>query len=124
MSWKLRAREVCRETIAANPGADWPTMKTRLDAAYPFGMRKYTPYKLWLEERAKALSEYASMIGDAAPDRRVCRVCRAGLGRRCRPLDGEPIEGDYHAVRRREAAPSGPLFAELERKTDAEPDPD
>lgn len=44
--WRLRARQVL--TPMFEDGGE-PTRR-ELVAAYPFGMRTYTPYKIWLEE--------------------------------------------------------------------------
>jgi hypothetical protein len=53
--WRRRARDVIRATMLDHPGADGPAMKRLLRAAYPFGERRHTPYKIWLEEVKRAL---------------------------------------------------------------------
>ncbi|MBW4478600.1 MAG: hypothetical protein KME54_17510 [Tolypothrix brevis GSE-NOS-MK-07-07A] len=51
--WRSLSVEAINNAIkSAPPGAN---LKTLIDAAYPFGSREYTPYKIWLEERKKAL---------------------------------------------------------------------
>ena len=54
--WRVYSREVISEVLAANKGADIKTLRKALREAYPFGERKYTPYKIWLEECRKALA--------------------------------------------------------------------
>lgn len=118
--WAIDAKRTIRRVITENPGLGWPAMLAKVNKAYPFGWRGQAPYKIWLKARAKAMGEYAAMIGDSDPTRRVCPACGAGLGRRCSKLDGEkrafpsPLVDDFHESRRQVAAPSGPLFAAIE----------
>jgi hypothetical protein len=52
-SWRVKACQVIEQVIKdAPPGADLVKL---IDEAYPFGDRKYLPYKMWLEERKKVL---------------------------------------------------------------------
>lgn len=56
-NWRERARNVIAVTIALarKEGVeDAAEILKRIDAAYPFGLREYHPYKLWLDERKKA----------------------------------------------------------------------
>lgn len=48
--WSERADAVCRELF--KDGHYLPTKKEAFDA-YPFGMREYTPYKVWLTQLKK-----------------------------------------------------------------------
>jgi len=57
--WRLKSREVIAGALKANPGTAMPELKKRMSAAYPFGMREYTPYKIWLQEVKAALAEVA-----------------------------------------------------------------
>lgn len=61
MTWYDTARAVIR-TIDAMLPADAPIAQRRayLRASYPFGERKYWPYKAWL----KAQREYLAKFGD------------------------------------------------------------
>lgn len=54
--WRLKSREVIHNVLVENPGADKAALKSALHDKYPFGMRKYTPYKLWLQEVKAALA--------------------------------------------------------------------
>lgn len=103
--WRLRARHVIREVIAENPDLreDPEAMLRKIDDAYPFGMRKYTPYKEWLAERAKAMSELTT-----DPTWRPCPTCRARIGRPCRGIGrgGSP----FHEARSPQMTLPGPLF--------------
>lgn len=50
MSWRDSARVIIREVLTETRG--WPEneIKKALREAYPFGERKYHPYKIWLDE--------------------------------------------------------------------------
>lgn len=91
--WRMKARAVIRGVIAANPAlvADPKAMLKAIDADYPFGERKYTPYKEWLEERRKAMTELALANGDRDPTLRPCPACGAKILRPCRDLEGTAI---------------------------------
>jgi hypothetical protein len=112
--WRLRARRVIRETIAANPdllpekqGGEVKPMIKALDAAYPFGERRYTPYKEWLDERAKAIDALATK-----PVHRICRVCGAKPNRPCKDLETGKVLAELHQWRLGQGGPNGPLFGE------------
>jgi hypothetical protein len=52
--WRVGARKRIQdvvESIAEADLADKAAVLERVDAAYPFGERKYEPYKCWLKER-------------------------------------------------------------------------
>lgn len=56
--WRAQARQAIYDADATVPdGADTKTRKRIIDAAYPFGQRKYHPYKMWLKERALYLEQ-------------------------------------------------------------------
>lgn len=59
MSWARAAAETIARVHAALP-ADIPfkDRKAAIQAAYPFGMRKYLPYKTWLRAQRKYLRPY------------------------------------------------------------------
>lgn len=46
--WRNAANEVIAKVVAANPGLAEDELRKKLSAAYPFVMRKYHPYKIWL----------------------------------------------------------------------------
>lgn len=48
-TWRDAARSVIVPLID-ELGIDHPELRKRLSAAYPFGERKYHPYKIWLSE--------------------------------------------------------------------------
>ena len=55
LDWRTYALKVLAEVVAALPeDATDDHVKRAISAAYPFGERKHTPYKIWLEE-AKAV---------------------------------------------------------------------
>lgn len=48
--WRQRACEVIGRVIARVGTSDIKQLRRALQAAYPFGERAYTPYKMWLKE--------------------------------------------------------------------------
>lgn len=51
--WRTISCETIDKVVQSAPvGSDLIKL---IDASYPFCTRKYTPYKVWLEERKKAL---------------------------------------------------------------------
>ncbi len=50
MSWRDLARPKIAAVLAATKGQDEKAIKKALFDAYPFGERKYLPYKVWLDE--------------------------------------------------------------------------
>jgi hypothetical protein len=57
-TWRERAEEVIREQIAIGRAQDLDDAQILrlVDAAYPFGQRKYWPYKAWLAARRSLLA--------------------------------------------------------------------
>lgn len=53
--WRNASRQVIAGVKEANPSADRAELKKLLFKAYPFGMRRYHPYKIWCEEVRIAL---------------------------------------------------------------------
>jgi len=51
--WREIAEPIIREIVGQYP-EDCPERRKALKVAYPFGERKYWPYKMWL----KVVSEY------------------------------------------------------------------
>jgi hypothetical protein len=52
-SWRDSARPVIAAVLRAMEGKPEKEIRAALKAAYPFGMRKYHPYKVWLDEIKK-----------------------------------------------------------------------
>lgn len=105
--WRLRARATIRQAIADNPHlrGNFKAMMSAIDGVYPFGERRYTPYAVWLEERAKALDELAT-----EPIHRLCKVCRARPLRACRDVATGEKMSTFHEYRIGKSTASGPLF--------------
>jgi hypothetical protein len=120
--WRMRARGVIRETIAtiAEPDrADLELVRVRVRAAYPFGERRHWPYKIWLDEVAKAIAEIAALMSPD-PMSRHCAACGATPGKPCReyakqwePGTTRPTIEGYHEARSNPSA--GPLFDKVSR---------
>jgi hypothetical protein len=54
MNWRDKAQRTIAQVRRDNPTATPEQMDKLLFDAYPFGQRKYHPYKIWLEEVKKA----------------------------------------------------------------------
>lgn len=56
--WREHARAVVARVLseAAELNLDDAATRRRLSAAYPFGERKYHPYKIWLDECRRQLA--------------------------------------------------------------------
>ncbi len=50
MSWRDKARPIIGTILRDLAGADEAEIKKALRDAYPFGERRYHPYKIWLDE--------------------------------------------------------------------------
>ncbi len=49
-SWSTVARPIVAAVLAATAGQPEKEIRKALTAAYPFGTRRYWPYKAWLSE--------------------------------------------------------------------------
>ena len=56
-TWRDLARARIAEVIAANPAAGGEKLGELLREAYPFGERRWHPYKVWLTEVDKACQD-------------------------------------------------------------------
>lgn len=52
-SWRDIAAPIIREVIACEGRDDMKKLRRALRDAYPFGERKYLPYKVWCDEVSK-----------------------------------------------------------------------
>lgn len=50
MAWRDHAAPIISEVLKATKGLPEKDIKKALRDAYPFGVRKYHPYKIWLDE--------------------------------------------------------------------------
>jgi hypothetical protein len=51
--WRNEAKRVINEVLQQTNGQSERDIKKALCEAYPFGVRKYHPYKIWLDEIAR-----------------------------------------------------------------------
>lgn len=59
MTWREEAKRVIMEVHESLPkDATLKQRKKALFDAYPFGLRRWFPYKMWCEEQKKYLAEY------------------------------------------------------------------
>jgi hypothetical protein len=50
MSWRQVASPIIKRVIAECGTGDMKLLRQKLRQAYPFGERKYHPYKIWCDE--------------------------------------------------------------------------
>jgi hypothetical protein len=50
MAWREHAAPIIAEVLKQTAGKPEDEIKKALKEAYPFGPRKYHPYKIWLDE--------------------------------------------------------------------------
>lgn len=50
MSWRDRARPIIAQVLLQTRGCSPKEIDDAIFDAYPFGERKYHPYKIWLDE--------------------------------------------------------------------------
>lgn len=62
-TWRSRAKDVIAEVVKANPGVGGRELRKLLREAYPFGERRYHPYKIWCDEVNKTLKDL-SIVGN------------------------------------------------------------
>lgn len=62
--WRLESRRICDEILVEAKAGDWTIkdVNTAIRARYPFGVREYTPYKIWLEEAKLCRMAFAANI--------------------------------------------------------------
>ena len=49
-SWRRHARPIIARVLKETQGQDEQAVRKALKEAYPFGERKYWPYKVWCDE--------------------------------------------------------------------------
>ena len=68
MSWREEARRVIAELHRDLPSdASLGERRRALDDAYPFGLRQFYPYKVWLSERRAYLCKFGYIPKGAPP---------------------------------------------------------
>jgi hypothetical protein len=55
--WRRIAAPIIAEVISAVGDEDTKALRSALLAAYPFGQKKYHPYKIWLSEIRRQLGK-------------------------------------------------------------------
>lgn len=78
--WRGRSERVIAEVHASLPiNADLKARAAAVDAAYPFGERRWHPYKIWLQERRKYLMKFGYRPRTkVAPETPLERLMRQG----------------------------------------------
>lgn len=75
--WRRQAIPVIRAVIERERLSDPAALRRALRAAYPWGPRRYHPYRIWCDEVRRQLGtgRYAGR-----PEQRQCRVMRREQG--------------------------------------------
>lgn len=88
--WRTESRRIIEETIDTALEHE-PALREDLKAlfalvfkAYPFGPRKWHPYKIFLDEVRRARDKITPR--GTGPIDRFCPACGAKRGRKCRPI--------------------------------------
>jgi len=50
MSWRAKATPIILDVLERTRGQSEAAISAALYEAYPFGLRQYHPYKIWLDE--------------------------------------------------------------------------
>ncbi|MFL5900918.1 MAG: hypothetical protein ACJ75S_06930 [Solirubrobacterales bacterium] len=80
-SWSDMAQETIQRVHASLPDdATLEQRKKAIDDAYPFGERKYSPYKTWLKARRSYLARYGHKSRSAPPESPMERMMRRAGG--------------------------------------------
>ena len=53
--WREESAKVIYKIIKDNPSISIKELRRKISKAYPFGERKYHPYKIWLDEVRRAI---------------------------------------------------------------------
>ena len=66
--WRQQARRILNELAESNPDVTQKEMEQLIRDAYPWGPRAMHPYKIWLSERKRLLSElYGEKVAEVEP---------------------------------------------------------
>ena len=80
MSWGDSARATIASVHASlSPDAPLAERKAAVDAAYPFGMRAYSPYKTWLRAGRAYLCQFGYKPRNAPPETPLERMMRRAV---------------------------------------------
>jgi hypothetical protein len=110
--WRVRSKEAIRRALAElPPDATIDAKHLAIDAAYPFGIRRHFPYKIWLEERSAARGELAGIVDPGDPLARPCPACGRSRGKRCIDLETRKTISTFHESRV-SGGGNGPLFGD------------
>lgn len=63
--WRETANRVIRQVVEANPNATNDQLRQLAGQAYPFGPRKYHPYKIWLDELNQMIPRNGKRVATA-----------------------------------------------------------
>jgi hypothetical protein len=61
--WREKSRPIIAQVIKEHKDKPDQELKKALFEAYPFGARKYHPYKVWLDEVSKQLGKKKRYFG-------------------------------------------------------------
>lgn len=53
--WREKSAKIIYKVLEDNPYISIKELRKKISKAYPFGERKYHPYKIWLDEVRKVI---------------------------------------------------------------------
>jgi hypothetical protein len=70
--WRRHAAPIIARVLAEHTGADLSVIRKALRVAYPFGLKRMYPYRIWLDEIARQTGRkrklgWAGHVHQAAP---------------------------------------------------------
>ena len=68
--WRAKAAPIIAKVIADNPSIGDKELRAKISAEYPFGERKYHPYKIWCDEVARQLGKDRRYFGKSLKPRK------------------------------------------------------
>ncbi|MDB9513903.1 hypothetical protein PN499_22135 [Kamptonema animale CS-326] len=74
--WRISAQIVIKKAIDNCPSRDKAEIRKAIDSAYPFGERKYHPYKIWLSVRKQYLAHLGIETKGKPVKEYRCKYCK------------------------------------------------
>ncbi len=68
--WRAHAAPIIADIIRVHKDQDEKQLRALISKAYPFGERKYHPYKIWCDEVARQLGASTRYFGKSLKPRR------------------------------------------------------
>jgi 1,2-phenylacetyl-CoA epoxidase PaaB subunit len=80
--WRIQAATIIAKVLEDTKGRPEDERRKAVSAAYPFGIRKHHPYKIWLDEVKRQMRGPAPAIRTARHDLRKLEQWESIYGKR------------------------------------------